>query len=163
MSWAADEPLSAEARAELLLRLEADWESGGDVVYGAFLRATAPGDRAPGDRATGAVVGGCGFSRRADAGALEIGYWVHAHHLRRGYATEMAASLTDAAFTVDGVERVEIHHDRANRRSGAVPARLGFAFEGERPDAEMAPAEVGMDWSWTVARPQWVSRRGRRR
>jgi RimJ/RimL family protein N-acetyltransferase len=168
MSWAVDEPLSPEARTELMRTFEADWESGGDVVYGALLRDTAPGETAPGDGAPGhrdleVVVGGCGFSRRAGARALEIGYWVHVDHLRRGYATEMAASLTDAAFTVAGVERVEIHHDRANRRSAAVPARLGFTFEGERPDAEMAPAEVGMDWTWTMARPEWVSRRGRRR
>lgn len=107
-------------------------------------------------------MGGCGFNRKAAAGALEIGYWVHTHHLRRGYATEMASSLTDAAFTVAGIERVEIHHDRANHRSAAVPARLGFTFEGERADAPMAPAEVGMDWTWAVARPAWVSRRGRR-
>ena len=160
MSWAADEPLSSVARAELLRTFEAEWASGGDVVYGAFLRDTTSGDTDPG---TGTVVGGCGFTRRAGAGTLELGYWVHVHHLRRGYATEMASSLTDAAFTVAGVERVEIHNDRANGRSGAVPAGLGFTFAGERPDAAMAPAEVGMDWTWAVTRPAWVSRRGERR
>jgi RimJ/RimL family protein N-acetyltransferase len=168
MSWAADEPLSPGARTELVRTFETDWESGGDVVYGAFLRAPPPGDAPPGatspdDVGAGTVVGGCGFSRRPRTGALEIGYWVHVHHLRRGYATEMAAGLTDAAFTVAGIERVEIHHDRANRRSAAVPAGLGFTFEGERPDSEMAPAEVGMDWTWSMDRFQWVSRRAGRR
>ena len=55
------------------------------------------------------------------AHTLEIGYWVHVDHLQKGYATEMARILTSAAFTVPGIERVEIHHDKANTRSGAIP------------------------------------------
>ncbi|HUD17614.1 MAG TPA: GNAT family protein [Acidimicrobiales bacterium] len=149
MSWAADEPLSAEARLDLIRAFEADWESGGDVVYGAFL-----GD---------AVIGGSGFNRRGGPDTLEIGYWVHVDHVRQGFATEMASSLTDAAFMIDGVERVEIHHDRANGRSRAVPKRLGFTFAGEHPDAVVAPAEEGIDCRWVMLRPAWVKRRDQRR
>jgi len=157
MSWTADEPLSPEDRMELLRTFQENWESGTDVVYGAF----ATGQE--GSAAASALVGGCGFTRRNDPSCLEIGYWVHVDHLRQGYATEMAAALTDAAFSVAGVERVEIHHDRANTRSGAVPARLGFRFDGERPDPVMAPAEEGFDCSWVVLRADRVSPRDRRR
>lgn len=153
MSWAAAEPLSAEARRELIGKFGQDWESGADVVYGAF-RGQPDG--------TNTVIGGCGFSRRDRAG-LEIGYWVHVDHLHRGYATEMAAGLTDAAFNVDGIERVEIHHDRANTRSGAVPARLDFTFIGEHPDEAHAPAEDGIDCGWVVFRADWINRREQRR
>jgi len=155
MSWAAAEPLSAEARAEVLRAFERSWESGAEVVFGAFLHD---------DVAPGAVaVGGCGLVGRAERSALEIGYWVHVDHLRLGYATEMASALTDAAFGVGGVERVEIHHDRANLKSRAVPARLGFTFEGEHPDDPVAPAEEGIDCTWVMLRPDWVSRQDRRR
>jgi RimJ/RimL family protein N-acetyltransferase len=88
---------------------------------------------------------------------LEIGYWVHADHLRRGIATEAARALTEVAFGVDGIERVEIHHDRANVRSRAVPARLGFTFMGESPDGARAPAEDGIDCTWTITASEWAA------
>lgn len=144
MAWAADEPLSPEARLALLGRFESEWESGGDVVYGAFRG--------------GMVVGGCGLTRRPGPTSLEIGYWVAVDQLGRGYAGEMARALTDAAFTVDGIEHVEIHHDRANVRSRAVAASLGFLYEGECPDTVRAPAEEGIDCTWTMTRPVWLGR-----
>jgi ribosomal-protein-serine acetyltransferase len=88
---------------------------------------------------------------------LEIGYWVHVDHVGRGLATELSAALTDTAFTVDGIERVEIHHDRANVRSGAVPARLGFTLMGEHPAVRRAPAEEGVDCAWSVTRAEWLA------
>jgi len=159
MSWAADEPLSAEARIELIQNFERSWESGVEVVYGAFPLDGVRLDGVPLDR----VVGGCGLIRRAGGEVLEIGYWVHVDFVRQGFATEMATGLTDAAFTVDGVERVEIHHDRANRASRCVPAGLGFTFEGEKPDQVMAPAEEGVDCTWATGRADWVNRRHQRR
>ena len=57
---------------------------------------------------------------------LEIGYWVAVDQVRQGFATLAAAGLTDAGFGLPGIERVEIHHDRANDVSGRVPSRLGF-------------------------------------
>ena len=50
-----------------------------------------------------------------------------------GYATRAAAALTDAGLGVAGVDRVEIHHDRANAVSGRVPARLGYERLREQP------------------------------
>jgi len=161
MSWTADEPLSPAARVALLESFQRNWEAGVAVVYGAF--AVDGGDGAGGPVVDGAVVGGCGFNGGAEASVLELGYWVHVDHLRRGYASEMATALTDAAFAQAGIDRVEIHHDRANTRSGAVPARLGFTFEGERPDEVMAPGEDGIDCRWTMLRSDWLSRRERRR
>jgi ribosomal-protein-serine acetyltransferase len=148
MSWTADEPLSVAARLALIERFQATWAAGGDVVYGAFLAD----HQNPG---SGTVIGGCGFNRRAEASVLEIGYWVHVDHLHQGYASELAAALTEAAFTLDGIEQLEIHHDRANHRSRAVPARLGYSFEGERPDAVLAPGEEGIDCRWVMARSEF--------
>ncbi|MYB09611.1 MAG: GNAT family N-acetyltransferase [Acidimicrobiia bacterium] len=141
MSWIEYEPLSDPDREALIRTWENDWNAGEEVVFGAFL-----GDQ---------VVGGCGFHRRAGPKTLEIGYWVHVDHLRKGYATEMARCLTSAAFTVPDIERVEIHHDRANTRSGAIPEALGFNHDGESQVKPHAPATIGVDVSWSMTREAW--------
>lgn len=143
MWWAAHEPLDLATRTAQLESFGRDWAAGGDAVYGMVEH--------------GVVVGGCGLHRRRGPGVLEIGYWVHADHVRRGLATEAARSLTDAAFSVPGIERVEIHHDRANTRSRAVPARLGFTWIGESLDGARAPAEEGVDCTWSVTAPEWTA------
>ncbi len=87
----------------------------------------------------GELVGSSGLHRRIGPGGLEIGYWIHPRHLRRGLATEVARQLTDRAFADPSVDRVEIHHDRANAASGGVPAKLGFELVGEtRPASPVA-------------------------
>lgn len=144
MAWIAREPLSRDDRLELLRRNRREWAEGGDVVVGAFL--------------DGQVVGGAGLHRRAGPDTVEVGYWIHADHVRQGYATEITAALTTAAFTVDGIERVEIHHDKANIASAGVPRRLGFTPTGEHPDEIAAPAEVGIDCGWAVTRAAWSAR-----
>jgi RimJ/RimL family protein N-acetyltransferase len=141
MAWVVDEPLSDADRLTVIESWQRTWAAGGDSVYGAFVDDM--------------VVGSCGLHRRAGSAVLEIGYWVHVDHLRRGYAHEIASTLTTAAFTVPGVERVEIHHDEANLRSRAVPVRLGFSLVGSRPDEPVAPGEIGVDVAWSITRHEW--------
>lgn len=144
MWWAAEEPLTLQDRVGVLEGFDRDWQSGGDVVCGAFVDGCV-------------VVGGCGLHRRRGPNTLEIGYWVHADHTRRGYALEMARSLTGVALGVDRIDRVEIHHDRANLASRAVPVRLGFRFAGEVPDGIRAPGEAGVDLTWVMTRSGWTA------
>ncbi len=144
MPWIQVEPQSAENRLALINRWQADWEAGGDVVIGAFLE--------------GEVIGSAGLHRRRGPGVLEIGYWIHLDHIGKGFATEIAEALTTAAFSVDGIDRVEIHHDKANVASGGVPRRLGYTFAGETPDSVTSPGEVGVDCRWLITRDQWAAR-----
>jgi RimJ/RimL family protein N-acetyltransferase len=144
MPWAALEPQSIDERLKLIAGWDAEWRNGGDVLFGVFLDGTP--------------VGGCGLHRRLGPNALEIGYWVHVDHVRQGYAKEASAALTDLAFTVDGVERVEIHHDRANGASRAVPESLGYEFAGETPDAVTSPGEDGIDCTWIMTKARWRER-----
>lgn len=51
------------------------------------------------------------------------------------------------------VRRLEIHHDVANTRIGAVPARLGWRRVLERPRAVEAPGESGTTAVWETVRP----------
>jgi ribosomal-protein-serine acetyltransferase len=143
MPWIASEPLSPQDRLTLIEQWRAEWDRGGDVVIGALL--------------DGVVVGSSGLHRRRGPGVLEIGYWVHRAHIRKGYATEIAKALTTAAFTVAGIDRVEIHHDKANIASSGVPRSLGFALVDETVDSITSPGEVGIDCRWMIERHQWTA------
>jgi ribosomal-protein-serine acetyltransferase len=136
VGWIALEPQPLEDRVAMLARWEREWRAGGDVLLGIFR--------------DGRIAGSCGLHRRRGPRTLEIGYWVHVDFLRRGFATSAAAALTEAALALPGVDRVEIHHDKANVASAAIPRRLGYRFVGERPDRPEAPAEIGIDcvWRW---------------
>jgi ribosomal-protein-serine acetyltransferase len=141
LAWVRFEPLSAEDRVELINAGRAEWQNGGDANYGAFRDH--------------AVVGGCGLHRRQGPGTIDLGYWIHVDHTGNGYAIEMARALTAVAFDVPGIERVEIHHDKANVRSRAVPRSLGFTPGPEQPDGIHSPGEAGIDCSWSIGRADW--------
>lgn len=117
MPWARDEPKPLTEKAELLRTFRGRFDLGEDFVYGIF------------ERDESAVLGGTGLHTRVGEGALEIGYWIRASAIRRGYAREATAALTRAAIRVCGVERVEIRVDPANEPSLRVPRALGFTEE----------------------------------
>ncbi len=96
------------------------------------------------------VLGSAGLMRRIAPGGLELGYWVHVDHTRRGVATLAAAALTRTALALADVDHVEIHHDEANVASGRVPARLGFRNLGTRPARAQAPGDVGREVRWRL-------------
>jgi hypothetical protein len=62
-------------------------------------------------------------------------------------------------FTVPGMTRAEIHHDKANRASAGVPRKLGFRWLGESRDEPEAPAELGIEWRWRIEKDEWLERR----
>ncbi|MDP8908677.1 MAG: GNAT family N-acetyltransferase [Chloroflexota bacterium] len=144
MAFMAHEPQTLEQRRAMLRERECECLQGGDVLFGIFVAHQ--------------VAGSCGLHRRRGASVLEIGYWLHPSYLRRGLATAVVRLLTDAAFSVDAIERVEIHHDKANVASAAIPRRLGFRYVGETADVPTAPAEVGIDCTWQMDRRQWAQR-----
>jgi ribosomal-protein-serine acetyltransferase len=136
--WAQD--YGPQDAAQFTGRCEQDWNSGTAFSYA----ITSGGD----------VVGGCGLMARIGPGGLEIGYWVDAAHLRRGLATAAAAALVEAAFTLPGIDRVEIVHDEANVASGGVPRKLGFVEVERRrnPDGPETSGESGVDVVWRMTR-----------
>jgi RimJ/RimL family protein N-acetyltransferase len=126
----------------MLREREREWSAGGDVMLGIRLERQA--------------IGSCGLHRRIEPDGLEIGYWIHPSFTGRGLATSAARILTDAAFRVDGITHVEIHHDQANVASAGVPRRLGYRLVAAAPDEVAAPAEVGIEWIWRVDRDEWA-------
>ena len=144
LPWVAAEPLSLAERRAQIARWQAEADAGGDEVVGLFL-----GDR---------VVGGSGLRRRIGPGGLEIGYWVHVDFTRRGIASAASRALTNHAFTMQDIDRVEIHHDLGNVASEGVPRGLGFRLVGEEVREGKAPAETGVHRVWRVTRAEWTTR-----
>jgi len=138
LPWAAD--YGRADAAQFTGRCEQDWETGAGFHYAII--------------AGGAVAGSCGLHNRIGPGGLEIGYWVHAMHLRRGIATAATAALVEAAFGLPGIERVEIVHDEANVASGGVPRKLGFTEITRRPHrgGPRTPGESGTEVVWRMTR-----------
>ena len=99
------------------------------------------------------MVGGAGLHPRAGPESIEIGYWVRSDRTGRGYATAAAGALTQAAFAhLDGIDRVEIRMDRANRASAAVPPKLGFRLIGHEAREILAPGHSGEGLIWALDR-----------
>ncbi|MDQ2743204.1 MAG: GNAT family N-acetyltransferase [Chloroflexota bacterium] len=65
-----------------------------------------------------------------NAKRTEIGYWLSQDMEGRGIMTRAVSALLDYIFGDLGLNRVEIRAATGNRRSRAVPERLGFTHEG---------------------------------
>jgi ribosomal-protein-serine acetyltransferase len=132
MPWA--EIISRDGSRNFLIQSDASWENGTEFNYAITL--------------DGQIVGSAGLMTHREPGVLEIGYWIHHAYLRRGLATAAARALTDAAFALPGVIRVEIVHDELNTASEAVPRKLGFTRVGTTPMENPPSAGTGMGVIW---------------
>jgi ribosomal-protein-serine acetyltransferase len=65
-----------------------------------------------------------------------IGYWLDAAQQGKGLMTRCSAALIDYLFEDVGLHRVTIQCGTGNRRSCAIPERLGFTREGLLREAE---------------------------
>ncbi|WP_280369019.1 GNAT family N-acetyltransferase [Nocardia wallacei] len=143
MGWVSPEGEHPRAAiADYLTRADQNWLAGDSFSYAILVSDT--------------MIGACGLENRIGPGALEIGYWLHPAHTGRGYATESAAALITAAFTLPTIDRVQIWHDAANTASAGVPHRLGFTEIARRtpPRDPLAPAEIGTDVIWEFTRAE---------
>ncbi len=118
MPWARDEPLSHDARLELLEGMRANFDRGVDFVLGIF------------DRSSNRYIGGTGLHPRVGPHALEIGYWIVADLQGAGLVTETVVALTSVALETMGARRLEIRCSPGNTKSRAIPERLGFHLDG---------------------------------
>jgi ribosomal-protein-serine acetyltransferase len=85
----------------------------------------------------GQMVGVGGFiSVNWESRSTELGYWLAEEHQGRGLMTKTVSALVDHAFGEWDLNRVEVHAAAENRRSRAIPERLGFQQEGILRDYE---------------------------
>ena len=138
MAWATADYDLADAQA-YLERCEDSW-----AERSAFQYLIIAGGR---------PAGSAGLMARIAPGGLEIGYWVHPAATCRGVATATSAALTEAAFGLPGIDRVEIHHDQLNFASGRVPETLGYTHVDTREGRfEPAPSDSGTILVWRITR-----------
>lgn len=69
-------------------------------------------------------------------GKTELGYWLGATFQGHGLMTRACRALTDYSFHELHLNRVEILCAAGNRKSRAIPERLGFTQEGTLRQAE---------------------------
>jgi ribosomal-protein-serine acetyltransferase len=69
--------------------------------------------------------------------STSIGYWLAAPHQGEGVMTAAVRALVDHAFGAWEINRITIEAAVENRRSRAIPERLGFAEEGVMREAEL--------------------------
>ncbi|XJZ28075.1 GNAT family N-acetyltransferase [Bacillota bacterium Lsc_1132] len=69
-----------------------------------------------------------------------IGYYLAKHVEGHGIMTRSVQALLNYAFEDLGLNRVEIRCGEKNRKSRAIPERLGFVKEGKIRDGEQLPS-----------------------
>jgi ribosomal-protein-serine acetyltransferase len=101
------------------------------------------------------AIGYVGFSRQHRS--TNLGYWLDAKHQGRGTMTAAVRALVDRAFSVWNLNRVEIRVASENRRSRAIPTRLGFQEEGTLRKAEFVDGRFldnvvysMLAWDWST-------------
>lgn len=68
---------------------------------------------------------------------ISIGYWLNENFLGKGIMAKSCKVFIDFAFNVYGLNRVEIRCAKSNKKSRAIPERLGFIQEGIIRDGEL--------------------------
>ncbi len=146
VDWAWSEPAEPQRKLIQIRQWRAGFDKGRDFFYGLF------------DPKTEGILGGIGLHGRIGAGAGEIGYWVHADHLRKGLATEAVAAIIRVAFEINGLHRLEIHCDPKNAPSAMIPRRLGFEHQVTVPGRVTGPNVKPRDTIiWTLKRQAFAA------
>lgn len=92
--------------------------------------------------------------------ATSIGYWLGQEFEGRGLMTRSCSALLDHAFRVWNLNRVVIRCATENRRSRAIPERLGFQVEGTRREAEWLYDHFVDLVEYSLLRSEWNSNCG---
>jgi RimJ/RimL family protein N-acetyltransferase len=104
----------------------------------------------------GVAVGGIGLSFEFEHRLAEVGYSVARVHWNRGYVTEAAAAVIDAAFTTHpDLNRVRAHADLQNTASQRVMEKVGMTKEGVLRQNRVERGEA-IDQAWFgILRGEW--------
>jgi ribosomal-protein-serine acetyltransferase len=142
MPWAQAAP-TGETLRQVLAQGEEDFNADRNWDYSIF------------EERSGDLVGGAGLHRTEDPSCFEIGYWVHSHRTRRGYASSAAGALVEAAFRhLSNASQIVIRMDVANLASASVPPKLGFSLIQQEDREILAKGHTGRGHVWALHRPR---------
>lgn len=91
-------------------------------------------------------------SKTRNKKCFEIGYWTHAKHCNKGFATLVTKILTFVAFEFMWCDRVEIGCNKANQLSKKVIEKCEFIFEGEIRNYFSKPTEKMLNNGYSLER-----------
>ncbi|MGH2448390.1 MAG: GNAT family N-acetyltransferase [Chloroflexota bacterium] len=118
MIWSDQYHQPSDALA-YIRRCRGNWVTREDIPLGIF------------ERETGRFLGGTGLHpRNWSVPYFEIGYWVRSSAEGHGFVTDAVKLILRYAFEGLGANRVLIRCNSLNKRSIAIPERLGFVAEG---------------------------------
>lgn len=83
------------------------------------------------DASSDSAVGQIGlWTPEVATGRATVGYWIAPQARRRGYARTALAALTEWAFTIDEIARVQLHVEPWNEGSWRAAEACGYQREG---------------------------------
>ena len=100
------------------------------------------------------VITGSGWERLL----ISVGYWIAEQSQGNGTVTRATAALVDHAFGVWKLNRVEIRAGVENKRSRAIPERLGFTQEGVLRQAERVGDRFVDRVMYSILADEWKAR-----
>ena len=125
---------------------------------------SAPGTFAIFGRRDGQLRGSCGFfptrAQGAEAGELEIGYWVGKPFWGRGIAPEAVEALLAHCFTELGAERVWCAYFDGNEKSHRCQEKCGFRHVCDTPPSPWPDGTERPGVCQAITRQEWEVRHG---
>lgn len=104
----------------------------------------------------GSVIGGTGLRIKPEHRLAELGYSIAKAQWNRGYCSEAARAVIDAAFrALPELNRVHARADRRNEASQRVMEKVGMTREGLFRMSRVERGEVFDEVWYAIIRPEW--------
>jgi RimJ/RimL family protein N-acetyltransferase len=137
MPWAHQEPESIDQKTERIIGFRTAFAERKCLIYGIFRRIDTR------------LLGCISINWRVATDVVDLGYWLRAGAENNGYATEATVGCLTASFFCLGMPVAEIFCDPLNRRSAAIPRRIGFR-EQEHAARSTAESKDRMSQIWRL-------------
>jgi ribosomal-protein-serine acetyltransferase len=87
-----------------------------------------------------------------------IGYWLSEKFQRKGIVTEACRGIIHLGFNEMGLNRIEIRAASENKKSRAIPERLGFTKEGVIRQVEIVNGEFYDHVVYSMLASEWLKK-----
>ncbi|MBF0707411.1 GNAT family N-acetyltransferase [Alkalihalobacillus hwajinpoensis] len=87
-----------------------------------------------------------------------IGYWLSEKFQKKGIVTEACRGMINLGFNEIGLNRIEIRAASGNKKSQAVPERLGFTKEAVVREAELVNGQFYDHIVYGMLAREWLTK-----